>query len=291
MPGQPPHGPRGPFDPRDSEYDDVQDVPQDEDHLDDEHLDDELPQDDDAFAEGPEDTAAHRAGAGGRRHDPAVYRRRRLVVGAAALVLLVLIVLLIVWLVQLLSGGGRPTTSGPQTTPASVSASPSGSTPASASPSASGSATESPSASETPSESATASESAPAAAACQPADLSLTAATDRSEYAAGESPVLEMRIQNVGDDPCEANLGTSQQVFTVTSGSDRIFSSTDCQVQGQDAHIRLEPGTEEVSRLTWDRTRSQVGCTPVEATPGNGAYRLEVRLGSLTGEPAGFTLR
>ncbi len=58
-------------------------------------------------------------------------------------------------------------------------------------------------------------------------------ATDKPAYAAGENPLLTLKVTNGNRVPCEVNIGTSQMEFLVTSGSDRIFSSTDCQA---DAH-------------------------------------------------------
>ncbi|MEO9247006.1 hypothetical protein ABDK96_04870 [Citricoccus nitrophenolicus] len=212
----------------------------------------------------------------------AVYRRRRLVAVVLLVVVLALLVGLVWWLVSLF----RPAPDGAGAVP-----SPSPSAPAS--PSAGGaSGSASPSASE-PSASSSGSASADAATAgdCPPGDIVISAATDQPTYTEGEEPVLELRVDNTGEEPCEANLGTSQQVFTVYSGSDRIFSTEDCQVEGEDALVEISPDEQERARLTWPRVRTGPDCAEVGSEPRTGTYRLEVSLGQLQAQPVTFTLQ
>jgi hypothetical protein len=226
-----------------------------------------------------------------RPQSPEVYRRRRIV----ALVLLVLVVAILVGLawgiVSLFRpGGDEPAggTGGSQTPSVTAPASPTatdGTASDAASSPASGAPTQGPSASPSSTEGSL------SAAVCQPGDLVISAATDRQSYPEGEDPVLELRVDNTGDEPCEANLGTSQQVFTVYSGSDRIFSTQDCQVDGEDAMIEISPDGQERSRFTWPRVRSAPDCAEVGQEPRSGTYRLEVSLGELSAQPVSFTLQ
>lgn len=223
-----------------------------------------------------------------RPQSPEVYRRRRLVAAVLLLVVLVLVVLLVSWVVSLFrpapdADGGAPAASTPSVTAsATTSASASGdaSDDATASDDASGSATESPS-----------DAAAAADGDCPPGDIVISAATDQPAYTEGEDPVLELRVDNTGEEPCRANLGTNQQVFTVYSGSDRIFSTADCQVDGEDALKEISPNTQERARITWPRVRSLPDCAEIDAEPRSGTYRLEVSLGELTAQPVTFTLQ
>lgn len=256
------------------------------------------PYDDDAYLDEPHESPAALA-----RPSPEVYRRRRIVAALAALILLALLISLVVWIASLFGGGNDsasdPTTSSfsaPATSVASPSPSASATDEASASssPSASGSESAEPTASPSGTESAlaAASESAtPQAQECSSPDLSVSGGTDQTSYAADAQPVLELRVENLGEEPCVTNVGTAQQKFTITSGSDRIFSTEDCQVDGTDVNLMLEPGVQETARFTWDRTRSAPGCAEVTATPGAGTYRLEVSLGDKTAQPVAFTLQ
>lgn len=230
-----------------------------------------------------------------RPQSPAVYRRRRLVAGVLLVVVLALLVGLVWWLVSLFRPA--PDAAGPAPSQgSSESASPSaGGSSGEPSDEASGAASESASASPTASPSASPSSatgSADAAAGdCPPGDIVISAATDQPAYSEGEEPVLELRVDNTGEEPCEANLGTSQQVFTVYSGSDRIFSTEGCQVEGEDALVEISPDEQERARLTWPRVRTGDDCAQVDGELGSGTYRLEVSLGELQAQPVSFTLQ
>ena len=100
-------------------------------------------------------------------------------------------------------------------------------------------------------------------------------------YEAGEQPQLSVTITNTGKNICVLNAGTAAQVFTVTSGDEVYWTSTDCQVDPIDAEVSLTPGTPISSSvpILWDRTRSSTEtCTgPREAVPAGGAsYHLAV---------------
>ncbi len=236
-----------------------------------------------------------------RPQSPQVYRRRRI----AALVLLVLVVLILVglmwWIVSLFrpggeeqsgdpAGGGNPSVTVPASPAASGGTASDGTgSDGTASDPASGEASGVPT--KDPSASPSATEGALSVDACQPGDLVVSAATDRQSYPEGENPVLELRVDNTGEEPCEANLGTSQQVFTVYSGSDRIFSTQDCQVEVEDAMMEISPDEQERSRFTWPRVRSAPDCAEVGSEPRSGTYRLEVSLGELSAQPVSFTLQ
>lgn len=215
-----------------------------------------------------------------RPQSPAVYRRRRLVAVVLLVVVLALLVTLVWWLVSLF----RPA-------PDEAGTAPSSSTGQSASPAATESGTPSGTASPSASGSSSASAGAAVAGDCPPGDIVISAATDQPTYTDGEEPVLELRVDNTGQEPCDANLGTSQQVFTVYSGSDRIFSTEDCQVDGEDAMVEISPDEQERARLTWPRVRTGPDCAEIDAEPRSGTYRLEVSLGELQAQPVSFNLQ
>lgn len=202
-----------------------------------------------------------------RRQSPAVYRRRRLAAGLLALV----VIGLVVWLVAAPPWRSAPTaldTSAPaESTPA---AAPSSSAPAA-----------SPSSSPTPTASAP---SGPVE--CTAADITVEALSDKGQYGQGENPQLSIRLTNTSANPCTMNVGTSAQSFTVTSGSDVWWRSTDCQTEPSDMEVTLAAGQVVTSSapLTWDRTRSSVGSCESERpyAPGGGAtYHLSVSIGGI----------
>ena len=126
-------------------------------------------------------------------------------------------------------------------------------------------------------------------------DLSLVtvaAATDKPVYGAEEKPLLTMTITNGGTAPCEVNVGTSQMEYVVMSGSDRIFSSKDCQAGSEDLVKTIQPGKSETANFPWQRNRTLEGCAAISAKPGAGGayYTFEARLGNKSSTKAVFQL-
>lgn len=124
---------------------------------------------------------------------------------------------------------------------------------------------------------------------CTEKQVTVEAVTDKSVYEAGEQPALSVTITNTGKNVCVLNAGTKAQVFTVRSGTEVYWLSTDCQVDPIDAEVSLTPGTPISSSvpIVWDRTRSSVDtCAgPREAVPAGGAsYHLDVAVDGFTSE-------
>lgn len=216
-----------------------------------------------------------------RRQSPAVYRRRRL----AAALLALLVIGLVVWLVAAPPWRAAPTAEA---------------TPAAAASSSVAAPTTAPVASEEPSTapSATPTPTAPAGPVeCTASDITVAALSDKSEYAQGENPQLSIKLTNTSANPCTMNVGTSAQSFTVTSGSDVWWRSTDCQAEPSDMEVTLAAGQVVTSSapLTWDRTRSSVSSCGGERpyAPGGGAtYHLSVSIGGIPSSgTASFILR
>ncbi|AYF97653.1 hypothetical protein D7I47_04850 [Protaetiibacter intestinalis] len=178
-----------------------------------------------------------------------MYRRRRVVVGLALLAVVVVIVLLIVR-----PGSAADDTKGPGGTQ-----SPSGEPTDADTPAADGST------------------------ACDPAQITLTPVTDRTEYQAGENPMISMTIVNSGTSPCTFNVGTDAQLYSIVSGSDPIWNSADCQTDATPMEQVLQPGVElTTTPFAWDRTRSSPETCNSDRDPvvaGGATYRLSVSLG------------
>ncbi|WP_417235578.1 hypothetical protein [Arthrobacter sp.] len=218
-----------------------------------------------------------------RKPSPEVFRRRRIVAAVALLVILALLAWAVIAVAGLFAGGHDEAAT--QDTPAPVtSPSASGST----APSASASATSSPSPSFGAAEG---SSSAVAGPECASDDIELRSSTDKSTYSSGEDPVLEMKITNSGTEDCSLNVGTSQQEFNIVSGSDRIFSTTDCRANATDSVMTLKAGATESARFTWERLRSAPGCKKVTTKPRPGTYTFTAKLGAVESDKATFSLK
>ena len=127
----------------------------------------------------------------------------------------------------------------------------------------------------------------PAAKPCVSRNVTVEALTDQDTYEAGQNPQLSIRLTNDGSEDCTLNVGTSGQSFTIMSGSDVWWRSTDCQTEPSDMVVLIAAGQSVTSAapLTWDRTRSAVGtCDDPgrQSAPGGGAsYHLSVEIGGI----------
>ena len=191
------------------------------------------------------------------RQSPQVYRRRRLLVLIGLVAVIVAVVLIIVRPGSSQGDDSDPTSSTPPTT-----------APATSDPTT------------IPTE-PTAVDGDP----CAPEKILVEAVTDKSAYEAAEQPQLSVTITNTGKNICVLNAGTAQQIFTIKSGEELYWTSTDCQVDAIDAEVSLTPGAAISSAvpIIWDRTRSSPEtCNgPRETVPAGGAsYHLSVSVDS-----------
>jgi hypothetical protein len=76
----------------------------------------------------------------------------------------------------------------------------------------------------------------------------------------------------------------------VVSGSDRIWSSDDCQKEPSSKVQILEPGAELASTVAWPVQRSAEGCPADLPAPRPGTYQLTGRVGDLTSQPVAFAI-
>lgn len=124
--------------------------------------------------------------------------------------------------------------------------------------------------------------------ACNPANITVEAVTDKTQYAAGQQPMISMSIVNDGSVACVMDVGTDQQVYEITSGSESYWKSTDCQTEPAEQKVALEPGVKQTTTpIPWDRTRSDASTCTAERSPvtaGGASYHLTVQLGELESE-------
>ncbi len=198
------------------------------------------------------------------RQSSRVYRRRRLVVGLGVLAVLVILFLIIV------RPGASTGNSDSSKTPVTESASPADA--------ATGIPGVAPAVDGDP---------------CAPSAVQVAALTDATNYAADVLPQLSLSLTNTGATDCVISAGNSRQVFTIMSGEDVYWSSTDCQTSPVDSEVTLKPGVvlPLAAPIVWDRTRSAVDTCQDEtrtAVPAGGAsYYLHVSVDGIeAAEPA-----
>ena len=217
-----------------------------------------------------------------RRHSPAVYRRRRIVL----LVALVAVVALVWLLIAQPWRGAAAENPAPKPSPTQAAATDLP-VPGTATPSATPTPEETADAAPEPTASASP-ETTPTAKPCVARDIAVEALSDQDTYEPGQNPQLSIQLTNNGATDCTLNVGTSGQSFTIMSGTDVWWRSTDCQTEPSDMVVLLAAGQSVASAapLTWDRTRSSVStCADSDRqnAPGGGAsYHLSVEIGGIS---------
>lgn len=225
-----------------------------------------------------------------------MYRRRRLVV-----VILLIVIVVAVWLLI-----AHPWRGSAQDPPASTPhAAEQTATTALPVPSSSPAATmplatpTSAASSSRPASTAASPHSTPGATAgpCAASSIAVQAVTDQSSYAAGQDPKLSIKLTNNGP-ACTLDVGTATQRFTITSGNDTWWRSTDCQSDPSDMIVLLAAGqtVQSAQPLVWDRTRSSVSTCQSPSRPrapgGGASYHLSVAIGGIPSQgSAQFILR
>jgi hypothetical protein len=204
---------------------------------------------------------------------PVVYWRRRLLVIAAIVVIVVVIVLIVV---------GRGTGAPVAASSASGSPSAGASSDVGSGTGASGSGASGSGSAGTPSPSASA---AADGAACADDQITLEPVLDKSTYGPTEDPKIAMSIENTGSNACSMDLGSAQQVLTISSGQEQYWSSKDCQTGGTNQDVTIKAGqTLTTPAIAWDRTRSSKDtCDAARpaVTGGGASYHLEVAVGDV----------
>lgn len=210
---------------------------------------------------------------------PVVYWRRRALVLGALLVVVLVVVLIVV------GRGSGATSAAPSASASDGAGSGAGASSAGSAGSGSGSSR---SAAPKPAASASAAATKPAAAdgsTCTKDQIVLTPVLDKSAYGPTEDPKIAMSIKNSGTNSCHLDLGSAQQVLTISSGQEQYWSSKDCQTGGTNQDVTIKSGqTLTTPAIAWDRTRSSTSTCDSSrpaVTAGGASYHLQVAVGNL----------
>ncbi|WP_250572878.1 hypothetical protein [Nonomuraea sediminis] len=126
---------------------------------------------------------------------------------------------------------------------------------------------------------------------CEPGDLVLNMSGGQDVYAAGAKPTFMITLVNTGSVMCTADVGPQALEMRITSGKDRIWSTSDC-VSGNVTDIKqLQRGIPYVRSVDWDRRRSSTDCSDDRRAALPGTYVAVVRMGKLKTPMGVFHLR
>jgi hypothetical protein len=120
--------------------------------------------------------------------------------------------------------------------------------------------------------------------------IGVSVSTDHTDYAAGVLPKFVLTVTNTGPAPCRVDVGTSARGFVVTSGSDRIWSSSDCTKTSPNVQVFAAKQAVSYSH-SWNRSRSSSAGCAAKGTEGRpGTYKVTGHVGDLTSDIAVFRL-
>lgn len=96
---------------------------------------------------------------------------------------------------------------------------------------------------------------------------------------------FKVAIRNAGVAPCLLAVGASNFSLTVTSGKDRIWSTTDCAKWVPAKRAVLKPGQAAEFGIDWSLRRSKPVCGSAEGKLSPGTYVAEPVLAAIAGDP------
>ena len=83
---------------------------------------------------------------------------------------------------------------------------------------------------------------------------------------------FRLAVTNNGGDPCVLNLSASTLSLTVTSGTDRIWTTEHCAKWVPTHKTTLKSKKSYEFSITWPVARSAAGCKTAKAVLGTGTY-------------------
>ena len=121
--------------------------------------------------------------------------------------------------------------------------------------------------------------------------VGVTVSADHTVYAAAALPKFVLTVTNTSAAPCRVDVGTLARGFTVTSGSDRIWSSQDCTKNSPNVAVFAAKQSVSYSHV-WNRARSSsAGCAAQGTLARPGTYKMAGHVGGLSSDIAVFQLR
>jgi hypothetical protein len=122
---------------------------------------------------------------------------------------------------------------------------------------------------------------------CDPSVLTLTLSTDAETYTAGQTPKFTGVFSNPSSTACKLTHSPAKEHWTVTSGSDTIWTTKGCAAGSTEKHVTMKAGGTFTRSIFWDGHRQDAQCAqgPV-ALPGT--YVLNAKLDGVTGQPVVF---
>jgi hypothetical protein len=124
---------------------------------------------------------------------------------------------------------------------------------------------------------------------CGPDDIEVRARTSHEVYDASTAPLLIMEIEHIGSQECTLDVGTAEQEYRVSTGGREIFTTAQCDLEGESLEMDLESGQTERANMLWPRSDSSVDCSePADLATAD--YELTVAVSGITSAPYTFEM-
>jgi hypothetical protein len=126
-----------------------------------------------------------------------------------------------------------------------------------------------------------------ALAACDPTAIKLVLSTDSDSYTSGQTAKLVGAFRNSAATACTLSRDPAGEVWTITSGTDTIWSTKGCASNSTAKQVTIKAGATKLVSIFWDGDRRDSACA-VGAVAQPGEYVLSATLDGVKGQPAIF---
>lgn len=128
-----------------------------------------------------------------------------------------------------------------------------------------------------------------APAACDPSAIVLALSSGSKSVVEGKGNAFNVDLTYQGQEDCLVDLNASEEVLTIFSGSDRIWSSADCETDSSRPYY-MEAGAKAKNTINWNGDRSNASCAKDMPTALPGTYRAVANYKDVTSNELVFQI-
>lgn len=110
---------------------------------------------------------------------------------------------------------------------------------------------------------------------CQAGSVTVSVAPTARRVSTGRPLNVQVNLSTARADGCAAAVDPARLVVTVTSGKDKIWTTTHCGKAIPRATLALAPGKPSTTTVTWDGRRSAANCPAGQASARPGTYVVQ----------------
>jgi hypothetical protein len=124
---------------------------------------------------------------------------------------------------------------------------------------------------------------------CKGSDLSINALPANRKIVSGSVLNFVVQLVPIGDG-CKAVVGAGKLTVTVMSGTDLIWSTTQCENAIQNATLVVAKGKQSAVTVPWNGHRSRPGCLPGQPVAKPGTYVVKAEYNGRQSAAQAFTV-